>query len=149
MRLWILALLLTAIGCGRSTNPTGDHPQRPTVPEVRQLIWGDLKCQASAVCQNPVLNIHLRNLTLFFERSFASPLSAVDSEGVVAFRCGIKIEKEWRQRFGLPQSDKDFDVIGEFALSVIAPKTCTHTTDLSSALQTYFTSTNEYKNENR
>lgn len=149
-RAWMFLLTILLVGCGQGGgnggSPGGAEPSpRPPKP-IQEMKWGDLECQKSRRCQNPVLNISRLKIENLLDVGFSEVLSDKYSDERKVFECGKKTVRVWNEQFG-PLQAADESFMQEFFFQMIDITNCRRFDDYESLLNHYFTNTGDYKNE--
>jgi hypothetical protein len=158
MRVMLSALmLLVVIGCGDTgggnnggrTGPGGVTPgpnPQPNPTPAYDPQWGDLACQSSRSCSNPVLNLSFSEVEQFLGSQFRQKRAAADVEFDI-FECGHYAEETWQATYPRKLESVQWVEVGTFLMQMVDTKTCVVKSDLDDALKTYFKQTKEYKDE--
>lgn len=133
---------------GGPTEQPGKLPGQPVEPKPAILAWGDLACQRSRQCEDPVLNIGKAQWLKFFA-DLESLDSGVDKDFSV-FRCGFRFESFLAEHFGsasVSLSPTNRHVL-RFLDQVFDDQHCRAQASVDTRLRNYFINTQEFKNEN-
>jgi|GEM_PF-2201922 len=149
MKVLLLVLTIMILGaCGSD----GDNSSRPgpssgsdkespvAVPTepVKEAVWGDLECQKTSRCENPVLNLPKAAILDFFSLDFASEVAMEDP--AFSFACGYELSERWALAFP-EHSDlawEDWKQISDFSVSMIDVETCAAFADGELRMDEYF-----------
>lgn len=147
-----LAILLTSLfltacaGGGGDSGGSSPVKPKPGPTPKPDLHWGELSCQKSHACKDPVLNETMVDVaTFFYTGFFSSKIGNVAPEYKI-FRCGQVVGAAWTEKFG---SDGMSSTMDEFFFEMMDVDRCQVKGEPDDLLQTYFLNSEEYKNETR
>lgn len=148
LALALITLLIAACAPSGKGSLGKKSPEVPIpIPSPKPVIaWGDLRCQKKSTCRSLALNLSLVDLAGFLNGDFDLRVRPGTSEDAIIYQCGLAVGKAWTHRFGGDGMDSALD---NFFLKMIDPKICRSYAPVIENLNTYFMSTQEYKDEVR
>ena len=140
----ILMMILFSLTACQSENSESPTFEESWIGGPIEKTWGELSCQKTSQCSNPVLNMEVRQIKRFFAINFSTQENHLNS-----FSCGQFFYEQWMR--DMPSQsfmdEQSFHQIIEFTLKVVDPKSCLLKDDLINNMNQYFRNTKEYKNE--
>lgn len=150
----LLILLMSFVACDNggsdSENSTGETVDKPSPPTPgTEIKWGELRCQQSASCENPILNLEHSQIVDLFTGFFSKAKQNLPKNSFPGFECGQTFLSRWTSEFVTFNSmnEMQFKELQNFTLKIINTKECSAKNNLNENLNKYFKQTKEYKNE--
>ncbi len=139
-------------GCDNSSNTGGGpvpNPKKEPVPTPKgEPSWGDLWCQRTKSCKNAILNQDYQVLANFLRSVWdVKNPPGIDSDWAI-FLCGYELSRRWDDYFHR-RIEVDPSDWADFLLAAFEVESCRLHPDIHRSLQTYFKSTEEFKNETK
>lgn len=135
----ILSLFLGLAGCGKSDGGSSAKKETENPPQSTALQWGELSCQKTKTCSNPLLNPSVEEWTYFLttvltesQESLSSAITA--EEGF--FNCGSQFYVLTRQEF-FNENDLNVTELATFAQWVVELSTCQPKLNVQEKLNQY------------